>query len=114
MSHYSDSSLLEKIKKVFHKAGVKVIYQVLLLYNILKHEDTPIADKGIVIGALAYFILPVDMIPDFLIPIGYTDDLGVLIAALKQVSGNLNDNIRGKAKDELDDFFGEDTQGLLD
>jgi uncharacterized membrane protein YkvA (DUF1232 family) len=114
MADYSDGSLFDKIKKSFSKAGAKVIYNVLLLYNILKHDDTSTVDKGIIIGALAYFILPIDAIPDFLIPLGYTDDLGVLVAALEKVRGNLNEDIRDKAKDDLDDFFGEDTQRYIE
>ena len=40
--------------------------------------DVPKRVKIIVIGALAYFIAPIDVIPDFIAGIGYTDDLGAL------------------------------------
>lgn len=62
--HYSESGLFSKIGKVCRKSGMKVIYYVLLLYYVLTDENTPWEHKSIIIGALGYFILPVDLIPD--------------------------------------------------
>ena len=58
------------------KAGQSVIYASLLLFYVLQRPDVPKRVKIIVIGALAYFIAPIDAIPDFIAGIGYTDDLG--------------------------------------
>ena len=77
--HYSEKGLLEKIGATFKKAGLKVIYYVLLLYYVLNDENTPMQHKMIIIGALGYLILPVDLIPDFIPVAGFTDDAAALL-----------------------------------
>jgi uncharacterized membrane protein YkvA (DUF1232 family) len=62
---------------------------------------TPGWVKGTLFGALAYFILPFDVIPDFLAGLGYTDDLAVLMAALRAVGGHVTDEHRMKARETL-------------
>ena len=103
--HYSDKGLLEKIGSTFKKAGLKVIYYVLLLYFVLKDENTPMQHKMIIIGALGYFILPVDLIPDFIPVAGFTDDAAALVACLKTVSENVTPDIKAKAVNKLYDWF---------
>lgn len=118
MSHslnkYFDNSFLSKVKLNFKKAGVKVIYKALILYHVLKHDITPTLDKALIIGALGYFILPFDVIPDFIIGLGYTDDLAVLLGAIDKVSINITDSIKEKAKSDLVNFFGEENNELLE
>lgn len=103
--HYSEKGLLEKIGNTFKKAGLKVIYYVLLLYFVLKDENTPVKHKMIIIGALGYFILPVDLIPDFIPVAGFTDDAAALVACLKSVSDNVTPEIKSKAINKLHDWF---------
>jgi uncharacterized membrane protein YkvA (DUF1232 family) len=64
--------------------------------------------KIIVIGALAYFIAPIDAIPDFIAGVGYTDDLGALTAALLQASIYVNEEVKDKARVKLAEWFGSD------
>ena len=113
--HYSEKGLTEKIGTSFRKAGLKVIYYVLLLYYVLKDKNTPISQKMIIIGALGYFILPVDMIPD-LIPIaGFTDDAAALVACLKAVRSNVTPDIKAKATNKLNEWFNStDTKKVRD
>ena len=59
---------------------------------------TPLSAKAIMMGALAYFIMPADVIPDFIAGLGYTDDAAVLIAALKAISNHLRPEHRDKAR----------------
>ena len=58
-------------------------------------------------GALGYFILPLDIIPDYIPFIGKTDDMTILIYAYNRVKSNINDHIREKAKNKLNSIFGE-------
>ncbi|MDO3408474.1 YkvA family protein [Saccharibacillus sp. CPCC 101409] len=104
---YSEESFWDKIKKFGKKAGVKVVYAALLLFYTLKDRDVPPWAKSVIIGALAYFIAPIDLIPDFIPVAGYTDDLGTLLAALGVVSSQIDDEIRGKARARLVAWFGE-------
>lgn len=86
------------------KAGVKVIYGALLLYYASMDKNVPLADKVKIYGALGYFILPLDIIPDFL-PGGYVDDLGALIWALKTVWDNITPETHNKAYARLSNWF---------
>jgi uncharacterized membrane protein YkvA (DUF1232 family) len=63
---------------------------------------TPVKVKGTLIAALAYFILPFDVIPDFLLVLGFTDDLAVLMTAMAMVRGSIRQEHRDKAKSVLD------------
>lgn len=103
--HYSESGLFAKIGKVCKKAGIKAIYYVLLLYYILIDENTSWEHKGIIIGALGYFILPVDLIPDFIPMAGFTDDVAALVACIKTVMRNITPSIKQKAVRKLSDWF---------
>jgi uncharacterized membrane protein YkvA (DUF1232 family) len=54
--------------------------------------QTPTRVRGILLAALAYFIMPFDIIPDFLAVIGYSDDVAVLAAAFRMVSGHIRES----------------------
>jgi uncharacterized membrane protein YkvA (DUF1232 family) len=104
---YSEDSLFEKIKKVAKAAGIKVIYYVLIAYYLLKKPEVPKKEKAIIIGALGYFIMPLDLVPDFTAGVGYVDDLGALALALGKVALYIDDDIKKQAKDKLRDIFGD-------
>jgi len=50
---------------------------------------TPTRVRAILIGALAYFVMPFDAIPDMLAVVGFTDDIAVLGAAIAAVRGHM-------------------------
>ena len=104
---YNEQDLLKKITRTARKAGIKVIYLALLLYYVLKSPDVKTADKGKIWGALGYFILPIDLIPDFIPVAGYTDDLAALLWAFYAVAKNVTPEIEAQAKKKLRDWFGE-------
>lgn len=113
--HYSEEGLWNKIKKYSKKAGSSVVYAVLLLYFVMKKEEVPKKEKALILGALGYFILPFDFIPDVIPGVGYVDDLGALIAALVRVSMYIDEDIKKQAKDKLQDWFGDaDTSDIDD
>ena len=103
--NYDESSFWDKILKFAKKAGIEVIYLALLLYYTLCSNTLSLKDKAIVYGALGYFILPIDLIPDYIPVIGLSDDFGVLIHAYNIIKDNINDDIRGKAKKKLSSLF---------
>jgi uncharacterized membrane protein YkvA (DUF1232 family) len=80
--HYSDGAFWAKIARYAAKAGKACIETALALYFALHDTDTPAWAKGVILGALGYFILPVDLVPDFLPGVGFTDDIGIMAAAL--------------------------------
>ena len=104
--HYNDSSFWNKVLSMAKKAGLKLIYVALLLYYTLQSRNVSTKDKAIIYGALGYFILPIDIIPDYIPIIGYTDDMSILIYAYNRIKSNIDDNIREKAKHKLNSIFG--------
>lgn len=106
--NFSEDKFWDKLKKFAKKAGASVVYAVLLLYYTLQKPEVPAKAKAIIIGALGYFILPFDLIPDVAVGVGYTDDLGALGVALFQVAMYIDDDIKAKAKEKLKDWFGDD------
>ena len=99
--NYSDNQFWAKLQKVARKAGVKVIYIALLLYYVLRNPATPSADRTKILGALGYFILPIDLLPDFIPMAGYTDDLAALTWALYSVAKNITPEVRIMAREKL-------------
>jgi uncharacterized membrane protein YkvA (DUF1232 family) len=99
--------LFEKLKKYATKAGIKLVYVVLLLYYTLQKDNVPFKAKAIILGALGYFISPIDAVPDFLPILGYTDDFGAVMMALATVSMYIDNEIRNKAQAQLKSWFGE-------
>lgn len=67
-------------------------------YYAATDPATPARVKGVLFAALAYFVLPIDLIPDFILGLGYTDDATVLFAALKLLSAHITDTHAQRAE----------------
>ena len=63
--------------------------------------------KTIIMGALAYLVLPVDVVPDLLPVVGYTDDVAVIAYALLQALPYMDDEVDAKAEQMVQKIFGE-------
>ena len=87
-------------------AGRKAVEYVLQLYYTAQEPDTPVWAKSVIYSALAYFVLPLDAIPDTLPVVGFSDDLGALAAAIAAVSIFMNKKIREKAAQKVIELFG--------
>jgi uncharacterized membrane protein YkvA (DUF1232 family) len=85
-----------KMRKV--AARVPFAADALAVWFCARDEETPIAAKGMMFAALAYFVLPVDAIPDVIAGIGYTDDAAVFIAMLSIVGKHVKPRHREAAK----------------
>jgi uncharacterized membrane protein YkvA (DUF1232 family) len=105
--YYSEKSLWEKIKKFSKAAGTKVIYAVLLLYYAMKDSNVSLKTKLFIAASLGYFILPTDAIFDLTPIIGYSDDLGVLLFALKQISSAITTEVKENARKKIAEWFSE-------
>lgn len=103
---YSDESFWEKVKKFAKVAGKEVIEKSLWLYYAAQRPETPLWAKTVIYGALAYFICPVDAIPDVIPVVGFVDDLGALAAALATVTVYINDEVKTKTSVKLKNWFG--------
>lgn len=105
--HYSEEGLWEKVKNVAKKAGLQVVYLVLVLYYTAIADSTPSAKKGIIYGALGYFILPLDLVPDAIPVVGFSDDLAALLWCVATVASSLTPEIKSQAEAKLTDWFGD-------
>jgi uncharacterized membrane protein YkvA (DUF1232 family) len=70
--------------------------------------ETPHRVRAILLGALAYFVLPIDAVPDFLAGIGFSDDVTVLVAAIAMVRSHITPGHRTAAKQAMDAMAGTD------
>mgnify|MGYP006267283427 CR=1 FL=1 len=66
---------------------VSFTLQATAMYYALRDSKTPIKVKAWLAAALAYFIMPIDVIPDWIFGLGFTDDLAVIVFVLRQLSG---------------------------
>lgn len=76
----------------------------LALYYCARDPMTETRVKLIILGALAYLVMPIDTIPDLLPILGFTDDAAVLAAAVAAVRGSIEPRHREKARDTLHAF----------
>lgn len=79
----------------------------LAAYYCAFDSATPLKVKGILLAALAYFILPFDVIPDFILGLGFTDDMAVLYAAMAAIRGHITQDHRDRAKQALEKMRAE-------
>ena len=58
-----------------------------------------------IVGALGYFILPIDLVPDFIAGLGYTDDLAVIAILMKHLKDNITPEIELRADAKIRDLL---------
>lgn len=104
-SIYSPTRLRRKIAGCARKAGIKVINMVLILYYVATDPHTSLKDKATIYGALGYFILPFDILPDSIPLLGFSDDLSALVWAIATISHNITPEIKQRAKEQLGRWF---------
>lgn len=69
-------------------------------------QETPAYVRAVLAGALAYFVLPADLVPDILAGLGFTDDASVLAAAIAAVGRHIQSKHRSRARQALDRLSG--------
>ena len=112
--HYDENDFWEKLRRFARKAGIKVSYAALLLFYVLKSPMTTSKDRAKIIGALCYFILPIDLIPDFIPVAGYTDDLAALVWGVYCVIKSITPEVKAQAAEKLHEWFGDFDDHMLD
>lgn len=105
-TEFDEGSFWDKLKNFALKAGREVIEKALWLYYAAQQPATPAWAKSVIYGALAYFVLPLDAVPDAIPVAGFTDDLGALAAAVATVSMFITDEVKRQAERKLRDWFG--------
>ena len=86
----------DKIRLTLGK--VPFVNDAVAAYYCAIDEKTPLYVKAVLMAAVAYFITPLDVIPDFIVGFGFTDDAAVLIAAIKAIGSNLRPEHHDRAR----------------
>lgn len=81
--------------------SIPFIEEVVAAYYAMLDPRTPAKSRLILIGALAYFVAPVDMVPDLIVGLGFVDDASILMAALAAVRSSIHDEHREAARRTL-------------
>ena len=90
-------------KKLLKVAGrIPFAEDLAAAYSCAIDPLTPGRVKGVLIAALAYFVIPTDAIPDFIAGFGFTDDAAVLATAIGLVAGHIKPRHRERARAALE------------
>lgn len=89
----------DKLRRV--AAQVPFSEDLVAAYYCALDSDTPLRVRGMLLGALAYFILPVDALPDMIIGLGFTDDAAVLMTVFSLVTAHIKPKHRQAAQTAL-------------
>lgn len=100
-----DQGFWPKIRRTVAK--IPFAKDVLSVWYCAKDDDTPIVAKGMMLAALAYFVMPVDAIPDFIAGLGYTDDAAVFAALMAIIGRNLKPKHKAAAQRDIETLRGD-------
>ena len=103
---YSEEAFHDKLLRFAGTIGKEGLRSALTLYDTLQRKDLPTKTRAIILGALGYLILPADVIPDIIPALGFTDDIGILAAALSAVAMYVDDEARARADAALERWLG--------
>lgn len=108
VAFFSDKKFWNKLARFATEAGRDVVEKALTLYFAAQRPETPLWARTVIYSALAYFILPMDAIPDMTPMAGFADDLGTLAAALVTVAMAITPEVKAMAHQKVLDWFGEE------
>ncbi|HEY7246190.1 MAG TPA: YkvA family protein [Xanthobacteraceae bacterium] len=107
MSSRDISEQAERVRREFWgkakrvAAGLPFAEDLLAAYYCAFDHRTPLQVKAALVAALAYFLLPFDLVPDMLPLVGYGDDAAVLLTAIRMVAGHMRPEHRSAAQAAL-------------
>ena len=95
-----EAGFWDKLRRTIPR--IPFLDELVAAYYCATDPATPLKAKAILYGALAYFILPIDIVPDFILWLGFTDDAAVLYAAIRTVRSYMTDSHRLQARTAID------------
>lgn len=99
MEHIESRTFWAKVRANLHR--VPFLDEVVAVWYCARDPATPPKVKAILMGAVAYFVLPFDVVPDVIAGLGYGDDLAILIAAIRAVRPHVAERHRERAREIL-------------
>ncbi|WMY91165.1 YkvA family protein [Snodgrassella communis] len=104
---FNEQNFLSKLARNALRLGKPVAVQLYTLYLLFKSPETPLRSKMLILGALVYFISPIDLIPDFLGPFGFTDDIAVITMVCRQLQATITPSLKAQAQAAIARFFSQ-------
>ncbi|WP_321344102.1 YkvA family protein [Breoghania sp.] len=104
----------KRVRKSFFKTVRKALGQIPFMEDVIAayycafDPTTPTKVRATLLGALAYFVLPLDAVPDFILGVGFADDASVLMAAIALVTTSIREEHRVAARKVLAEMTRQD------
>lgn len=105
--YYSQESFRDKLMRYAKSIGKSLIEKVLILFYTATDSDTPASAKAVIYGALGYFILPLDAVPDIIPFVGFSDDLAAIVTALTMIAAHIKPQHKEKARETAAAIFSQ-------
>ena len=103
-------ALWSKIGEYAMKVGRWSVRPVILMWYVMLNKDTPKADKVLILSAISYLVLPIDLISGKRLPvIGWLDELVSLTIAYQKVCKHITPEMEAKVDAILDKWFSDYT-----
>ncbi len=99
--HYNEEKFLDKLKSLVFKLGEELVVRILMLYFLLITGKVPLRIRLLIVAALGYFVLPTDLVSDFIPALGFSDDIAFLTYTFNQASHYADETIKKKAEQKL-------------
>ncbi len=99
------SGFWSKLKR--NLARVPLADQVVAAYYAAFDPATPLRTKALLLAALAYFVMPFDVVPDFIFGFGFTDDMTVLLTAFGLIRTHVTDAHLERARQTVEKLRAE-------
>ncbi len=100
------SNLLDKLCVYAKKAGYETAKYLLTMYYVLKNPNTPKSDKIIIYSALAYLVLPIDILSAKRMRLlGWVDEAAAIYLTYKKIKNNVNPEIEADVARKLQEWF---------
>ena len=101
------SQLWDKLKTYALKAGRVATKPILTFYHVMRDSETTTLEKALIYGAIAYIVIPADLLPRKVLGfLGILDDAAVIAYVYKKISNKITAEITNKVEDTLDQWFG--------
>ncbi len=95
---FEPDGFLRKLRRFALRLGRPVVEQLYALYFLFQSPAVPKRAKLIIVGALVYFVSPIDSIPDLLGPLGFSDDIAMITLVYAQMKDYLTEEIKIRAR----------------
>jgi uncharacterized membrane protein YkvA (DUF1232 family) len=102
----SSDSFFAWLKKFLERLGRAAVTKALTVYYLAVDDTIPLDVRLAAGGALAYLALPLDLVPDFILPYGLFDDVAALTYFINTYSAYISNKHRELAKKTCDELFG--------